>query len=189
MNSFLTRYKTAAMLTSLGCAAMGLLMLIFPSFSVKAVCYAAGAAMMLAGAAGIVLYCMRRIAFQPGLKLGLSIAGVLVGLFFRIKAAWIVSFLQVVLAVMVIVNGALAVYESLFFKKMYMRFWWMPLIYGVLAVAAGIVALCNPFETALALTRVTGLMLLISGLADVLILYRVRRDMEDTQYIHNARVK
>lgn len=189
MNLFLTRYKTAAMLTSLGCVVMGLLMLIFPSFSVKLVCYLAGIALVLAGVAGIALFLLGRIAFQPGLKLGLSIGGALVGLFFIIKAGWIVSFLQVLLAVMVIVNGALAVYESLFFKKMYMRFWWMAFAYGLLAVAAGIVALCNPFATAVVLTRVTGIMLLISSLADVLILYRVRRDLEDTQYIHNARVK
>lgn len=189
MNTLLTRYKTASMLTSLSCVIMGLLMLIFPSFSVKLVCYLAGAALVLAGGAGIALYCLRRIAFQPGFKLGLSIAGVLVGLFFLIKAGWIVSFLQVALAVMIIVNGALAIYESLFFRRMAMRYWWVTMAYGVLAVAAGIVALCNPFTTAVVLTRVTGLMLLISSLGDVLILYRVRRDMEDNQYIHNARVR
>lgn len=189
MNTLLTRYKTATMLTSLGCVAMGLLMLLFPSFSVKLVCYVVGIALLLAGAAGIALYCLKRIAFEPGLKLGLSIAGALVGLFVIIKAGWIVSFLHVVLAAMVIVNGALAVYESFFFKRMCMRYWWTAFGYGLLAVAAGIVALCNPFKTAVVLTRVTGLMLLISSLADVLILYRVRRDVEDNQYIHNARVK
>ena len=56
------------------------------------------------------------------------------------------------------------------------------MLYGLLAAAAGIVALCNPFATVLVLTRVLGVMLLLSSAADVLILYRVRKDMENNQY-------
>ena len=107
---------------------------------------------------------------------------VLLGLFILIKAEWVVSFLQVLLAVMVILNGALAIYESFFFKNLHMSYWWTALLYGVLAAAAGIVALCNPFATVLVLTRVLGVMLLLSSAADVLILYRVRKDMENNQY-------
>lgn len=111
-----------------------------------------------------------------------AIVAALLGLFILIKAEWVVSFLQVLLAVMVILNGALAIYESFFFKNLHMSYWWTALLYGVLAAAAGIVALCNPFATVLVLTRVLGVMLLLSSAADVLILYRVRKDMENNQY-------
>lgn len=182
MNTILGRYKFAAMLTALGGVLMGMLMLLFPTVAVKIVCYVLGGCVLLAGLAGLVLFFRSRFLFQPGLMLASAIVAALLGLFILIKAEWVVSFLQVLLAVMVILNGALAIYESFFFKNLHMSYWWTALLYGVLAAAAGIVALCNPFATVLVLTRVLGVMLLLSSAADVLILYRVRKDMEKNQY-------
>ena len=117
MNTILGRYKFVAMLTALGGVLMGLLMLLFPTVAVKIVCYVLGCCVLLAGLAGFVLFFRSRFLFQPGLMLASAIVAALLGLFILIKAEWVVSFLQVLLAVMVILNGALAIYESFFLQK------------------------------------------------------------------------
>ena len=127
MNTILGRYKFAAMLTALGGVLMGLLMLLFPTVAVKIVCYVLGGCVLLAGLAGLVLFFRSRFLFQPGLMLASAIVAALLGLFILIKAEWVVSFLQVLLAVMVILNGALAIYESFFFKNLHMSYWWTAL--------------------------------------------------------------
>lgn len=56
MNTILDRYKFAAMLTALGGALMGLLMLLFPTVAVKIVCYVLGGCVLLTGLAGLVFF-------------------------------------------------------------------------------------------------------------------------------------
>lgn len=189
MNKFLYRYHTAGMITALCSLALGLLMIIIPSVSVKLVCYLIGAALLLAGIIGAVLYFVNRSMLPGAGQLVLSIAGVLLGLFVIIKANWVVSFMLVLLGLVAVLQGALGVYEAVSLKQMRVSLWWVTLIYGIAAAIMGIVIMCNPFSSAVVLTRVLGVVLLINGIADIALILQLRKDTKDSDYETIVRIK
>ena len=119
----------------------------------------------------------------------LSIAGVLLGLFVIIKANWVVSFMLVLLGLVAVLQGALGVYEAVSLKQMRVSLWWVTLIYGIAAAIMGIVIMCNPFSSAVVLTRVLGVVLLINGIADIALILQLRNDTKDSDYETIVRIK
>lgn len=59
------------------------------------------------------------------------------------------------------------------------RYWWIPLLFGIVSVAAGIIALVYPSLTALALVLLMGANAVVSGVFDIVLAIRLRK------HIHN----
>lgn len=53
--------------------------------------------------------------------------------------------------------------------------WWLPLLFGVVSMAAGVLAVVNPALTILTLVLVMGANALVSGVIDITVAVRVRR--------------
>ena len=56
--------------------------------------------------------------------------------------------------------------------------WWLPLLLGVISVAAGVIAMFYPGLTALALVLVIGVNAIFSGVLDVSMAIRLRKEIE-----------
>ena len=59
------------------------------------------------------------------------------------------------------------------------RYWWIPFLFGVISVAAGIVTLVYPTLTALALVLLMGANAVVTGVVDIALAIRLRK------HIHN----
>ena len=49
------------------------------------------------------------------------------------------------------------------------RHWWLYLITGILSIIAGIVVFCNPIESYLTLSIMFGILMLISGIVELVV--------------------
>ena len=49
------------------------------------------------------------------------------------------------------------------------RHWWLYLLTGILSIAAGIIVFCNPLESYLTLSLMFGVLMLISGIAELVV--------------------
>jgi uncharacterized membrane protein HdeD (DUF308 family) len=55
------------------------------------------------------------------------------------------------------------------------RYWWIPLLFGLLSIGAGVIALVYPTLTALALVLLMGANAVVSGVIDIVLAIRLRR--------------
>ena len=49
------------------------------------------------------------------------------------------------------------------------RHWWLYLLTGILSIAAGIIVFCNPLESYLTLSLMFGVLMLISGIVELVV--------------------
>jgi uncharacterized membrane protein HdeD (DUF308 family) len=84
-------------------------------------------------------------------------------------------FLLALFAAYAIVSGGVAIIGSL--KNRDDRGWWLVLVFGIISVAAGVVAIFYPGITALALIIVIGVNAVFSGVLDIAMAVRLRKEI------------
>ena len=85
-------------------------------------------------------------------------------------------FLIALFAAYAIVTGGVAIIGAL--KNRDDRGWWLVLVLGIVSVAAGVVAIFYPGITALALIIVIGVNAIFSGVLDIAMAIRLRKEIE-----------
>lgn len=85
-------------------------------------------------------------------------------------------FLIAFFAAYAIVTGGVAIIGAL--KNRDDRGWWLVLVLGVISAAAGVVAIFYPGITALALIIVIGVNAVVSGVLDIAMAIRLRKEIE-----------
>jgi len=85
-------------------------------------------------------------------------------------------FLIALFAAYAIVTGGVAIIGAL--KNRDDRGWWLVLLLGVISVAAGVIAIFYPGVTALALVIVIGVNAIFSGVLDIAMAIRLRKEIQ-----------
>ena len=117
--------------------------------------------------------CVNALAFQRATWLSspllpFSVAGAIIGLFFILSPNMLVSLVGVIVCVFLLVTGMTNVQAGIQRRRWGDRAWWLPLVVGVLCVGLGLYTLFAPGATAAFLMRLVGVMMLCSGLVNLL---------------------
>lgn len=145
-------------------AVLGLVLLIFPSITNKVIVYAIGLVLIGYGIYRIFRYLRRDVviaASDHDLSAGLIM--IVTGLFMLIYSKVVIGILPFLFGLALIFGGAMSIQSSFDMKRFGSARWMYHLIVGFAFAVAGIVALRNPFASAMVLTRFVGAGMLIEG--------------------------
>ncbi len=161
-------------LTAIFSILLGLVLVIWPDATKMAVSYLIGAALVVLGVIQVVRYFVYEVRldlFRYDFVSGLILLGV--GVFLLMRPEIIVGFLPVLLGMAIVIDGAVKIQQSMDLLRVGYRHWWLVLLLAVLALAAGVVLLVNPFEAASTLVLMIGIVLIYDGVTDIWTISRV----------------
>ena len=161
-------------LTAIFSILLGLVLVIWPDATKMAVSYLIGAALVVLGVIQVVRYFVYEVRldlFRYDFVSGLILLGV--GVFLLMRPEIIVGFLPVLLGMAIVIDGAVKIQQSMDLLRVGYRHWWLVLLLEVLALAAGVVLLVNPFEAASTLVLMIGIVLIYDGVTDLWTISRV----------------
>ncbi len=105
--------------------------------------------------------------------------GVVAVLFGVLALAWpglTLLWLVALFAAYALITGAVSVYGAV--RNRASDGWWLPLMLGLIGIAAGIIAIVHPDLTALVLVLLMGANALVTGVLDIAIAIRLRKAIE-----------
>lgn len=167
----LKKTKIINVLVSLLMIAIGVLIVLYPSLSMKALCYVLGAAAIVFGAIKVVNYFQKtfaRFIFQFDLGLGaflIALGVMLIALPEKISAI-----IPVVIGVFWFIEGAMRFETYADARKCGLKYRSAILAFAVIFCVLGLLLIINPFKGANALMILLGVSIIIDGIQNVLII-------------------
>lgn len=156
--------KSGMMLLSIAYIIIGMMLLIMPQTSLLWICYAFGAVVLVTGIVCLIQYArIRGTGFTAPFMLvgGVITAGL--GIFTLAKPQVVASFLPVVFGIFILVDGLSRVGTAIDLAKRKGQKWWMLLLLSVVSVALGALLVLHPFDAAVSVVMVCGILLIVEG--------------------------
>lgn len=160
--------------------ALGVVLIAWPSLSVRMIGIALGIVMIVLGITyGFIYY--TRDNHQGFLQMDLVIGIVCVafGVFILLNQTFLTEVLPFAMGIILLLGAVVKIQNSLNMRKLKIRKWYLALICALMIVALGIVLLCNPFATERYMLLYIGICLILDGLTNLTSLFciqtRVRR--------------
>ena len=143
----------------------GILLIIFPDISTKAVGIILAVGMIVFGCVKLVGYFSKdlfRLAFQHDFALGLLM--IVLGVVVLLRPMSAMGLICVVIGISMTVDGLFRVQMSMDAKAFGVKSWWVVLILAILTVAAGIALVFHPVGGTQVLMVLLGISLLMEGI-------------------------
>ncbi len=147
----------------------GLLLLLFPGYSGKGLCYIVSGVLIVRGASRLIAYWRRRPgadAFPMNSLWNALLIGL--GLFIAINSSIVISIVPFAFGIYFLTSSISSLNQSMALKRMQYQGWGQSLLFSLLRVVLAVIMLTNPFATAMALIRFMGGCLIydsVTGLA------------------------
>lgn len=156
--------KSGMMLLSIAYIIIGMMLLIMPQTSLLWICYAFGAVVLVTGIVCLIQYArIRGTGFTAPFMLvgGVITAGL--GIFTLAKPQVVASFLPAVFGIFILVDGLSRVGTAIDLAKRKGQKWWVLLLLSVVSVALGVLLVLHPFDAAVSVVMVCGILLIVEG--------------------------
>ena len=144
-------------------------MVIYPAQSVVIVCRVVGILLCAWGLYLMVIYFARsklEVLGSFALVQGVALAGF--GVYILLKPEFLAGFLTIALAIILLAGGAMKLQYAMDFLRLKLPGWWAELIGAACMIVLGIVAIANPFKSALALMMFLGVSLIVDSIWDLI---------------------
>lgn len=176
METILKKIRANVLISALLCIALGIVLVVWPGMSVKIVCRAIGAVLVINGLIRLLNFVFRKdgsLFSQMNLILGVVIA--LIGIWIFSRPDTIIALVPILVGVIIVIHGinnleqAVSLFQSKYDK------WWVALVLGLITVGFGVLLIFRPFEAVDTLIMFIGLFLIYDGVSDIWIISRVSR--------------
>ena len=148
---------------------LGIYLIMQPGAATVALCSLIGWLILLAGAAGAVnSVIFQRATFMTSPLLPVSVAGIMVGLFFITRPYTLVEIVGLIICVFLMIQGMTSIQTAVNRKRWGDTLWWVPLIIGIACVLLGVYALFAPGASTALMMRIAGIMLAFSGVVNMI---------------------
>ena len=172
-------------LSSVATLAIGLLLVIYPGFTGKAICYMIAAALIGKGAGNIITR-YRNKSLPPPVVFELmgSIMTCFMGLFVALRSEMLISIIPFVVGMFLLVSSMTSLQKAFELKRMNYAKWNHGLIFTLIKLGLALVIVMNPFGTAMTLTRFIGGCLVYDGATGLVTVFegvKAKTDYEKAQ--------
>lgn len=168
-NSFIRKYSANTLIVSVLLLIFSLFLIVKPVASLNFIMILLGCITVLDGIIHIVSYFstsseLRMFSFE----LVQGVLGTILGFVFIFNPEIIVSFLPFIIGTWIIVEGIIKFQFSFNIRGCETGNWLIPLCLSILTIIFGFIIIFNPFGTAIALTSLAGIFLLVSEILNII---------------------
>lgn len=168
MSELLSQLKKQTVIVSLTYLAIGMLFVIVPDITARAIGIIISIALFAFGALKIIVFFARRNTDEPdrsSLPVGVTL--IIAALIFIIKPDFLVSIIYVILGLSLIVNGALKLQVGVELKHAGSPYWGSAVVASLAVIILGIIAIFAPFSTAKTVIVLVGISMICCGVFDL----------------------
>lgn len=160
--------KLSFIVSSILYMALGIVLLIWPTTSLKVICYAFGGITLLYGLFRLAGYLSNRensSVLQADTFIGILMLGL--GIFLLLTPNTILSILPIVLGLFIIFNSIIKLQYAFELKADFYDKWWILLFLGIITAALGTLIAVNPFSSMEITVMAMGSVLVADGISNI----------------------
>ena len=161
---YIKTLKEKFSISSVATLGIGLLLLIYPAFTGKAICYMIAAVLIGKGLSSIISrYRNTSLPAPVVFELMGGIMNCFLGLFVAVRSEMLISIIPFVVGIFLLVSGMTSLQKAMEMKRMNYAKWNHGLIFTIIKLVLAAIIVLNPFGTAMTLTRFIGGCLVYDG--------------------------
>ena len=172
-------------LSSVATLLVGLLLLIYPDFTGKTICYVIGAFLISKGVLGIIArYNNKNLPKPVPFELLGGISTCFMGIFVIRRSEMLISIIPFVVGIFLLISSVSSLQKAFELKRMNYAKWNHGLFFTVVKLVLALIIVMNPFGTAMALTRFIGACLAWDGATGLVTVFegvKAKSDYEKAQ--------
>lgn len=169
MNSFIKKYSANTLIVSGLLLILSLFLIVKPEASLNFIMMFLGCITILDGIIHIISYFSTSAELKTfSFELVQGILGTILGFVFIYNPQIIVSFLPFIIGAWIIVEGIIKFQFSFNIKANETGNWIAMMLVSLLTIIFGLIIIFNPFGTAIAITSLSGIFLLISEILNII---------------------
>ncbi len=150
---------------------MGLVMIIFPQFTLEMLCYLIAAVLGVLGIFNLVIYFTRDIlkdVYRYDFVTGLMM--ILIAIIFVWRSEMMITLIPIIMGVIVFWNGVTKLQRSIDLLRIGYSGWIFVLILALMSIAVGVFIILQPDFVAEAVMVIIGISLVFGGVSDIITL-------------------
>ncbi len=176
MNVEIKKVIWPSLLSSIFLLLLGLLLFFKSSETLVGISYLVGGVLIALGVIAIVNFLRnktRDIFIQLNIVYG--IVSIVAGIFLVTVPEFIGSIIPIVVGIAVIISSSFKVQQALVLKNLGSSYFLPSLIMAIICLICGVVILFNPFTSAVVVTRIIGLFMIIYAVLDIINSFILRK--------------
>ena len=154
---------------------VGLFLFIKPGATISIISYVTGGVLLLMGLISVYKYFINLFGFE----LAYGVLLIIAGLFLVIDTSIFAKVINVILGIWIIVNSITKFQYGFVLKRAKNSDWIYTILVSLLSFIWGIVLLINPFESALTITQIIGIFIIVYAVLDIIDNFIIRRNIKD----------
>lgn len=159
---------------------IGLFLFIKPDTTISIISYIIGSILLLVGLINIYRYFSSDIRFNMfSFELAYGVLLAIAGLFLIIDTTIFAKIINVIVGIWIIVNSITKFQYGFVLKKSSNSDWPYTMLVSLLTFIWGVVLLINPLESALTITQIIGVFIIVYAVLDIIDNFIIRKNIDD----------
>lgn len=159
---------------------IGLFLFIKPDLTISAISYCIGGTLLFVGLINIYKYFSSLDGLSMfNFNLSYGVLLVIAGLFLIIDTSIFAKVINIILGIWIIIASITKFQYGLVLKNAKNKDWKYTILVSILMFLWGLLLLKNPFETALTITQVIGVFIIIYAVLDIIDNFIIRKNISD----------
>lgn len=179
MSDLMSKFFRSSILGSIGMAILGILLIFYSEVTIVSISYVIGAILVAIGVLAILKFVK---AYNNNSKNELDmvygIVSVVLGIIVITNPEGIASIIPFVVAIVIIISSATKLQYSLELKRSNNDLWKSTMIISLITMLCGVLLVFNPFQGAVAFTRVVGILILVYAILDLSSTIAIKRSVK-----------
>lgn len=174
------KVKRNVYIFSISFVVMGLIMILFPQFTLETICYLFAAVLGILGIFNLIIYFSRdilkdvyRYDFVSGVMM------ILVAILFIWRSQLFINLIPIIMGVLVFGNGVTKLQRSIDLVRTGYNGWVFVLLFALMSMAVGVFIILQPDFIAQAVIVIIGISLVFGGVTDIITLILLGRQVKE----------
>ena len=171
MGTFVEGMKKNYFISAILTIALGAVLVIWPDWSGRILCYLLGASLILMGGIQLIV-CIRaeRIGFYSKFSMLMNIILILLGVWVCIRPDTVLSLVPVIIGIVMLIHGCMDLQFTMDIKHAGSGKWWIALIFALVTLTLGVFLVMHPFLAFEITMLIIGIGLLYDGISDLVLM-------------------
>lgn len=180
MENKIKRTFNVSLITSIIFVIVGLFLFIKPDTTISLISYTFGGVLLLMGLINVYKYFSSNNKLNMfSFDLAYGVLLVIAGLFLIIDTSIFAKVINIILGIWIIVNSITKFQYGIVLKKVKNSDWGYTIFVSLLSFLWGVLLLVNPFESALTITQIIGIFIIVYAVLDIIDNFVIRKNIND----------